>query len=49
MRPAGRQVLLDMVRSVASAPVRVRVWALARVREWGLVLERVQARTRAQV
>ena len=39
MRPEGRQVLLDMVRSAAWAPVRVQ----------GLVLERVQARTRVQV
>ena len=39
MRPEGRQVLLDMVRSAAWAPVRVR----------GLVVERVQARARVQV
>ena len=39
MRPEGRQVLLDMVRSAAWAPVRVR----------GLVVERVQARSRVQV
>ena len=39
MRPEERQVLLDMVRSAAWAPVRVQ----------GLVLERVQARARVQV